>query len=144
MKSIKITRAGCYDPKLGPKHPDNQDPTLVQSILNGDKLTRVVDAINADGWSVTVVEEDDDRNVVTVISDKGGASVTIDATQLWKLAGGIASLFGGVVLNLDQQRTRNLALREKLFDVLERNESRCLDDNVDRDVVLRELLKALS
>jgi hypothetical protein len=28
---VKITRAGGYDPKLGPKHPDNQDPTLEQS-----------------------------------------------------------------------------------------------------------------
>lgn len=28
MPKIKITRIGGYDPALGPKHPDNQDPTL--------------------------------------------------------------------------------------------------------------------
>lgn len=25
---VTITRVGGYDPKLGPSHPDNQDPTL--------------------------------------------------------------------------------------------------------------------
>jgi hypothetical protein len=29
------------------------------------------------------------------------------------------------------------------FDVLQANEARCLDDNIDRDVVLGELVKAL-
>lgn len=28
MKPIKLTRAGGYDPKLGPAHPENRDPTL--------------------------------------------------------------------------------------------------------------------
>ena len=28
---VKMRRAGGYDPKLGPKHPNNQDPTLEQS-----------------------------------------------------------------------------------------------------------------
>lgn len=28
--NVKITRAGGYDPKLGPAHPSNQDPTLEQ------------------------------------------------------------------------------------------------------------------
>lgn len=117
---------------------------LVQSIFNGDKLTRTVDAINADGWSVTVVEEDDDKNVVTVISENGGSSVVLDATQLWTLARGIVSLFGGTVLSPDGDRERGLELRGRLLDVLQANESRCLDDDIDREVVLRELLKVLS
>lgn len=28
MKPIKLSRSGGYDPKLGPKHPDNRDPSL--------------------------------------------------------------------------------------------------------------------
>jgi hypothetical protein len=28
LPKIKITRAGGYDPALGPDHPANQDPTL--------------------------------------------------------------------------------------------------------------------
>jgi hypothetical protein len=105
--------------------------------------------LNVEDGVIVVKEVGEDENYVTVEADRGDGSsdwitVRADATQLWKLAGGIASLFGGIVLSLDEQRTRKLALREKLFDVLERNESRCLDDDDDREVVLRELVKALS
>jgi hypothetical protein len=70
--------------------------------------------------------------------------VRANAQQLYKLAVGITSLFGAKVLSHDEQNMRSAALREKLLDVLERNEARCLDDNVDRDVVLADLLKELS
>ena len=50
MTKIKITRAGGYDPKLGPKHPDNQDPTLPPKVtLPNAELQRAVDALRAAG-----------------------------------------------------------------------------------------------
>jgi hypothetical protein len=39
---------------------------------------------------------------------------------------------------------RGASLREIVARVLSENESRCLDDEDDREVVLRELVKALS
>jgi hypothetical protein len=42
------------------------------------------------------------------------------------------------------QLARGASLREVVARVLSENESRCLDDEDDREVVLRELVKALS
>ena len=119
----------------------------ITSAIQDGNLERMI-KVNVEDGVIVVKEVGDDENYVTVEADIGNGSrwvtVRADAKQLWKLAGGIASLFGGIVLNLDEQHARKLALREKLIDVLEQNEARCLDDIVDRDVVLAELLKALS
>jgi hypothetical protein len=120
---------------------------IASTVKNGE-LERTI-KLNVENGVIVVKEIGDDENHVTVEADRGDGSsawvtVRADSKQLWKLAGGIASLFGGVVLSHDDQNTRSAALREKLFDVLEKNESRCLDDNIDRDVVLAELLKALA
>lgn len=144
MKTIKIKRAGGYNPKLGPKHPDNQDPTLIESALVANELRRTIRiAAEAEG-EITVAEFNDDETYVTVASSVGAATVCMTAEQLWRLAAGIVELFGGTVLRYDDERDRATKLREKIFDVLVDNEARCLDDNIDRDVVLVELMKALS
>lgn len=40
MRKVSIKHGGGYDPKKGPKHPDNQDPTLETGTLyvNGSNL----------------------------------------------------------------------------------------------------------
>jgi hypothetical protein len=121
---------------------------LVKSkLVNGD-LERTI-KLEVETGLISVKEVDADESYVTVEADRGDGSsswitVRANADQLWKLAVGIASLFGGVALTKDEQRARSAALREKLFDVLEKNEARCLDDNIDRDAVLDDLLRALT
>jgi hypothetical protein len=147
MRRIVMTRAGGYDPKLGPKHPKNRDPTLeedesglVESDFKGDHLTRTVQITGVNNMGqVRITEDDNDHAVVSCI----GGDVTLDATKLWNLAVGIVELFGGKVLCSDQVHERESNLREKIFDVLVDHEARCLDDNIDRDVVLAALIKAL-
>ncbi len=140
MRPIKIKRAGGYDPKLGPKHPANQDPTLVVSTFKGHELTRTVVMSGVDNMGqVRVTENENDEAVIATI----GGDVKLDAQRLWDFACGIVDLFGGTVLNHDQQRVVEETLRDKIRDVLCAHESRCLDDDIDREVVLRELVKAL-
>lgn len=147
MRRIVMTRAGGYDPKLGPKHPKNRDPTLeddedkvVKSSFSGDQLIRTVRISGVDNMGlVTITEDDNDHAVISCV----GGDVTLDATKLWNLATGIVELFGGKVLCPDQIHERDSKLREKIFDILLANEARCLDDNIDRDFVLAALVKAL-
>lgn len=61
--------------------------------------------------------------------------VKLDSTQLRYLGDKIVGWF-------DDQEEREL-LSQKLASVLEQNEARCLDDNIDRGVVLSELMRAL-
>jgi hypothetical protein len=70
-------------------------------------------------------------------------SVQVDAMQLWKLGEAIVSLFGGVVLSPDQHRAHAEALRSKISSVLFEHEARCLDDDIDRGVVINALVKAI-
>ena len=141
MRPIKIKRAGGYDPKLGPKHPENQDPTLVKSTFGKDNsLTRTVSMSGIGNMGmIRITETENDEAVVATI----GGDVKLDAQRLWDLACGIVDMFGGTVLNHDQQRVVEQTLTDKIRDVLCANEARCLDDDIDREVVLRELVKAL-
>lgn len=116
----------------------------------GGSLTRTIAVSGVDGRGrVTVTELDNDVNVVTVVGGEpvfgpdGTVAVTLDATRLWELVAGVAELFGGTLLNHDQARNSEAALVDTVRDVLCRNESRCLDDDIDREVVLRELVKVL-
>lgn len=115
----------------------------------GGKLTRtiVMGASNGVGH-VRVTELSEDENVVTIIGGHAGpggsVSVTLDAERLGDLLVGIASLSGSIVLKPDLARATEETLRDKIRDVLCEHESRCLDDDTDREVVLRELVKALT
>ncbi len=143
--NVKIKRAGGYDPKLGTKHPANQDPTLVTSTFKDNSLTRKIKMEGVDGGCVFVIENGSDDNVVEIHGGGGFiASVELDAERLWNLASGIISLFGGVALRADTARNDREALTDKVREVLCDNEARCLDDDVDREAVLRELVKALT
>jgi hypothetical protein len=144
---VKITRAGGYDPKLGPKHPANQDMALVKSTYEDGNLHRTI-RVDGENGRIVVKEVGDDETHISVEVDlatgsMSWTSVRVTSEQLWKLVDATASLFGGVALGPDRMHERDAKLRDKIFDVLQANEARCLDDNVDRDVVLGELVKAL-
>lgn len=114
----------------------------------GGKLTRTIVMAGVDGKGrVTVTELDNDVNVVAVVGGEpvanGAVAVTLDATRLWNLIHGVAELFGGTVLEPDRARMTEQALIDKVREVLCANEARCLDDDIDREVVLRELVKVL-
>jgi hypothetical protein len=99
----------------------------------------------------TIVEEEggDEGGWLTVHADEPGlfeprrATIRMTAEELMKLAVEILGWFGAVALNADQRHGRWTMLRERIERVLAENESRCLDDNIDRDVVIGELMKAL-
>ena len=111
------------------------------------ELQRTV-IVNAENGRVVIKEVSDDETYITVESDRPGmivwTSARLTATQLWSLAEAIASLFGGVALRPDEYRDELDGLRAKIEDVLSANEARCLDDDVDRRVVVTALVKALA
>lgn len=124
----------------------NED--FIKSDHDLGNLTRtIVMGASTGKGHVRVTELDNDLNVVTIIGGEpgpgGSVSVTLDATRVWDLATGIAALFGGTLLSHDQMRVVEAELTDKVRDILCQHESRCLDDDVDREVVLRELVKAL-
>lgn len=102
--------------------------------------------MSVSGGEITITE-DDDGGTIQVRSIASGfsryTSTTITAEQLYELATQILGWFGAVPLTTDDQHARSDALRAKIDGVLGRNESRCLDDDVDRSVVARELVRAL-
>jgi hypothetical protein len=116
----------------------------MESKLNPDgNLERVI-KLNVNDGRVTISEVDDDANYLTVMSSVGHTTVSLKADQLWALAVGVLELFGAKAVRYDEVRAESASLRAKIFDVLVDNEARCLDDNVDRDHVLGELVKALA
>lgn len=96
-----------------------------------DGLREIV--IDAAGGTVMICETDNPDGADVIPSN---ATVHLDSTQLRFLGDKIVGWF-------DDGDDRE-ALRKKLSSVLEQNEARCLDDDVDRGVVLGELMKALS
>lgn len=116
----------------------------------GGQLTRTIVIAASDGRGrVVVTELENDVNVVTIVGGEpafgpdGTVAVTLDAQRLWHLIHGVAELFGGTVLEPDKARLTQQELIDKVRDVLCANEARCLDDDIDREVVLRELVRAL-
>lgn len=116
----------------------------------GGKMTRTIVMLGNDGGQLVVTELDNDVNVVSIIGGEllsgevNGRAVNLDARRLWNLIHGVAELFGGTVLEPDLAKATEETLRDRIRDVLCENESRCLDDDIDREVVLRELVKALT
>jgi len=82
------------------------------------------------------VDEIEDGAKLTASHDGGRATVSLTSEQLLALGGEIVSWFTYPGSDVDD-------LHKKIVDVLSENESRCLDDEVDRGVVASELLKAL-
>jgi hypothetical protein len=101
------------------------------TIENGDSVIRIIEDDRDDSTSVGIYEA----------ATRRGSTITLDPDQLWKLAEQILAWFDAKPVRTNEYRH---TLRGKIFDVLVDNEARCLDDNIDRDVVLRELVKALS
>ena len=85
----------------------------------------------------------EDGTYLHVASDVGHATIELDADQLFDLAKQIAGWFGAFVLTVDEMHERKTKLQDKIERVLETNQARCLDDYIDRNVVIRELLKEL-
>ena len=123
-----------------------QKAEIVESIFGKDNsLTRRIVLDGADRRTrIEVVETEDDNSTVTVTEINNEATVKLDPEKLWHLIHGVAELFGGTVLTRDQARVTEAQLIDKIRDVLCANEARCLDDDIDREVVLRELVRALS
>lgn len=111
------------------KAADKQDSTLRKFIVYA-----------APGSAVWVDEEDDGAKVTVGEKDRE-AQVELDATQLMKLTRQLADLFGHVLVHPTEWRDQ---LVKVITETLERNEARCLDDEIDRRVVLHELVGALA
>lgn len=115
----------------------------------GGELTRTIVMAASNGIGhVRITELSEDENVISILGGHAGpggsVSVQLDAGRMHDLLVGIASLSGSVVLEPDLARATEVTLTDKIRDVLCANESRCLDDDIDREVVLRELVKALT
>jgi len=137
--NIKLTHSGGYDPALGKSHPDHQDQTSPFRVI----------AIECVQGRVRLEENDDDDSTYLTADPRRAPrsqaqGVTLSPQQLWDLGCQIVGWFGGTVLNCDEARTKRDDVRAKIESVLEQNEARCLDDDIDRGVVVRELLKALA
>ena len=102
---------------------------------------RTIDISNHRGRIVLTENEHDDTTVIDIDS---GDSIELTSEQLWQLGAQIMSWFDAKVVRHDDQQKAAAELRERIERVLSENESRCMDDDVDRGVVVRELVKALS
>jgi hypothetical protein len=121
---------------------------IVEAILDQQQLIRRI-AINGNGGSMLIVAEPEaDENIVTIQhgdpGPNGSVSVQLDSERMWNFITGVVEMYGGAVLTYDEKRTAEAKLIDAVRDVLVRNEARCLDDDIDREVVLRELVKALT
>jgi hypothetical protein len=119
---------------------------ITTKFAKAGEMTRKIRIESDDGGCITVHERDNDDNLIEVDSPSGfNATVALDANRLWNLASVIITeLFGGAVLTHDERHATEQTLRDKIHDVLVQHEARCLDDNIDRDAVVAELVKALT
>lgn len=89
-----------------------------------------------------VVQETDDGAMISVAERTGHyGAMMVDAEQLMQLTQQLAGIFGYAVMSPTEWRDR---LVEVITVICENNESRCLDDDVDRRVVIHELVTALA
>jgi hypothetical protein len=96
---------------------------------------------------IRLVENPHDDNTTVIIKERspvGVSRITLAPDQLWKLAEQILAWFDAKAIRSDEQRAATDKLRERIERVLSENEARCLDDDIDRGVVARELVKGLS
>lgn len=122
------------------KAEPTESTLLTGSYISGGELRRIYKIVASVGGEIIIDERADDETYITVGAPEGTrTAVALNAAQLWDLGEAIIALFGGLAMRVDDQA----ALRNKLFDVLFDNEARCLDDNIDREVVLNALMKAL-
>jgi len=101
---------------------------------------RTIDISGSSGRIMLTENEHDDTTTIDIDSTMDAAhSIELNSEQLYQLGEQIVSWFGGTVLRVDDRHK----LREVIDRVMADNESRCLDDEIDRGVVVRELVKAL-
>lgn len=122
---------------------------IVEALHEHSQLTRKIVIVGTGGTGTLIVSEPNcDENVVTIQHGEpgpnGSVSVQLDSERLWNFICGVVELYGGAVLTYDEKNRATQLLEDKVRDVLCSNEARCLDDDIDREVVLRELLKALT
>lgn len=126
------------------------DAAYAESERTWDSRTRTFGEARAiklkvdQGSIVFVDDEHDNGALLTVASPLGHATVKLTASQLWNLAEDITEWFGGKALTPDALHAHHAVLYDKIFAVFEKNEMRCLDDDIDRGVVVAELMKALT
>jgi hypothetical protein len=119
-----------------------------RGVRQEDMRTIKIDGKGIDPGRIEVLERDDGALVIASgsFTERGlaiKASAMLDATQLLALVRELAGWFGAIVLTTDQQHACSDGLHDRIVAVMEQNESRCLDDEIDRGVVVRELVKAL-
>ncbi len=106
---------------------------------------RTIDITGNHGRIMLTENEHDDTTTIDVDPGSHGVvfqpnAIELTADQLWQLGEQIVSWFGAKVLRVDDQHK----LRERIEHVLSENESRCMDDDIDRGVVVNALVRALS
>jgi hypothetical protein len=90
--------------------------------------------------SAVMIDEIEDGAIVTVAEREKGGQVILDAEALMTLTKQSASIFGHVVVHEGEWRDK---LTKIVNYACERNEARCLDDEIDRSVVVQEIVRAL-
>ena len=88
-----------------------------------------------------VVDELDDGAILSAMTATKTAQVQLNATNLMTFTRDVADLFGHIVVHPGEWREKLAAAIEK---VMVEHESRCLDDEVDRRVVIDALVAALN
>ena len=112
-----------------------QSPTLVQDEFR--KFAVYGEPVG----SCLLVNEIEDGAVLTLSSRNKEAQVELHAEALMRLTQNLAGLFGHAVVHPTEWRDK---LVEIVSAVCEKNGSRCLDDDADRNVVVFELVNALA
>jgi hypothetical protein len=103
--------------------------------------------IETDDAVIRLVEDEHDDRTTVLIKERspvGVARIALAPDQLWKLAEQILSWFDAKAVRSDEQRAATDKLRERIERVLSENETRCLDDDIDRGAVTRDLVRELS
>ena len=89
------------------------------------------------------VEEIEDGAIITIGTSDPNAPdtrITLNSENLMRLTRMLAGWFGHALVHPQDWREK---LKERVTAVCELHETRCLDDDIDRRVVIGELIKAL-
>lgn len=88
-----------------------------------------------------VVDELEDGATITLATPTATAQIVLDAKNLSGFTQQLAAWFGLAVVHPTEWRDQ---LEKVVMAVCERNGARCLDDDIDRRVVVSELIVALA
>jgi hypothetical protein len=103
--------------------------------------------IETDVAVIRLVEDEHDDRTTVLIKERspvGVARIALAPDQLWKLAEQILSWFDAKAVRSDELQRVFDDVRARIEGILSENETRCLDDDIDRGVVASALVKGLS